>query len=81
MLTNVRQQSGTLAIDIDYEGDDFLMECGSSQTLHEPDDLLVIPACENLNVQTTEYTEQQRLLSGLNSIMRVKLAQAGEGGG
>ncbi len=30
---------------------------------------------------TTEYTEQQRLLSGIHSIMRVKLAQAGEGGG
>jgi hypothetical protein len=30
---------------------------------------------------TTEYTEYQRLLSGEHSIMRVKLAQAGEGGG
>jgi hypothetical protein len=29
----------------------------------------------------TEYTELQRLLSGVHSIMRVKLAQAGEGGG
>jgi hypothetical protein len=27
----------------------------------------------------TEYTELQRLLSGVHSIMRVKLAQAGEG--
>jgi hypothetical protein len=30
---------------------------------------------------STEYTEKQRLLSGIHSIMRVKLAQAGEGGG
>jgi hypothetical protein len=30
---------------------------------------------------TTEYTELQRLLSGVHSIVRVKLAQAGEGGG
>jgi hypothetical protein len=29
---------------------------------------------------TTEYTEQQSL-SGVHSIMRVKLAQAGDGGG
>ncbi len=34
-----------------------------------------------LIVCTTEYTESQRLLSGVHSIMRVKLAQAGEGGG
>ncbi len=32
-------------------------------------------------LQTTEYTEQQQSLSGVHSIMRVKLAQAGEGGG
>jgi hypothetical protein len=32
-------------------------------------------------VPTTEYTEWQRLLSGAHSIMRVKLAQAGVGGG
>ncbi len=32
-------------------------------------------------VWTTEYTELQRLLSGVHSIMRVKLAQAGKGGG
>ncbi len=32
-------------------------------------------------VPTTEYTEWQRLLSGVHFIMRVKLAQAGEGGG
>jgi hypothetical protein len=32
-------------------------------------------------VQTTEYTELQPLLSGVNSVMRVKLALAGEGGG
>ncbi len=30
---------------------------------------------------TTEYTELQRLLSGVRSIMRVKLGQAGKGGG
>jgi hypothetical protein len=30
---------------------------------------------------TTEYTELQRLLSGVHSVMRVKLALAGEGGG
>ncbi len=29
----------------------------------------------------TEYTEQQRLLSGVHSTIRVKFAQAGEGGG
>jgi hypothetical protein len=29
----------------------------------------------------TEYTELQPLLSGVNSVMRVKLALAGEGGG
>ncbi len=32
-------------------------------------------------VCTTEYTVQQTLLSGVHSIIRVKLAQAGEGGG
>ncbi len=32
-------------------------------------------------IMTTEYTELQRLLSGVHSIMRVKLTQAGEGGG
>ncbi len=32
-------------------------------------------------VFNTEYTELQRLLSGVHSIMRVKLAQAGKGGG
>ncbi len=31
--------------------------------------------------QTTEYTEKQRLLSELHSIMRVKFAQAGMDGG
>jgi hypothetical protein len=30
---------------------------------------------------TTEYTELQPLLSGVYSVMRVKLALAGEGGG
>jgi hypothetical protein len=30
---------------------------------------------------TTEYTELQLLLSGVHSVMRVKLALAGEGGG
>jgi hypothetical protein len=29
----------------------------------------------------TEYTELQPLLSGVHSVMRVKLALAGEGGG
>jgi hypothetical protein len=29
----------------------------------------------------TEYTEKQPLLSGVHSVMRVKLALAGEGGG
>jgi hypothetical protein len=29
----------------------------------------------------TEYTELQRLLSGVHSVMRVKLALAGKGGG
>ncbi len=33
------------------------------------------------NRKTTEYTELQRLISGVHSIMKVKLAQAGEGGG
>jgi hypothetical protein len=32
-------------------------------------------------VFSTEYTELQRLLSGVHSIMRVKLAQVGKGGG
>ncbi len=31
--------------------------------------------------ETKEYTELQRLLSGVHSIMRLKLAQAGKGGG
>ncbi len=31
--------------------------------------------------QSTEYSEWQRPLSGVDSIMMVKLAQAGEGGG
>ena len=30
---------------------------------------------------TTEYTELQRLLSGVHSVMRIKFALAGEGGG
>jgi hypothetical protein len=30
---------------------------------------------------TTEYTELQPLLSGVHSVMRVKFALAGEGGG
>jgi hypothetical protein len=33
------------------------------------------------NSVTTEYTELKPLLSGVHSIMRVKLAHAGEGGG
>jgi hypothetical protein len=33
------------------------------------------------NAGTTEYTELQRLLSGVHSVMRVKLALAGEGEG
>ncbi len=33
------------------------------------------------HVKTTEYTELQPLLSGVHSVMRVKLALAGEGGG
>jgi hypothetical protein len=32
-------------------------------------------------IGTTEYTEWQRTLSGVHSIMMEKLAQAGEGGG
>ncbi len=32
-------------------------------------------------MQHTEYTELQQSLSGVHSIMRVKLARAGEGGG
>ncbi len=35
----------------------------------------------DLNVRTTEYTELQQPLSGVHSIMRVKLAQAGEAEG
>ncbi len=31
--------------------------------------------------QTTEYTEMQPLLSGVQSVMRVKLVLASEGGG
>ncbi len=31
--------------------------------------------------KTTEYTELQPLLSGVHSVMRVKLVLAGEGGG
>jgi hypothetical protein len=31
--------------------------------------------------RTTEYTELQPLLSGVHSVMRVKFALAGEGGG
>jgi hypothetical protein len=31
--------------------------------------------------ETTEYTEKQWLLFGVHSIMKVKLDQAGEGGG
>jgi hypothetical protein len=34
-----------------------------------------------LLVVTTEYTELQPLLSGVHSVMRVKFALAGEGGG
>ncbi len=37
-------------------------------------------ALKNDVLCTTEYTEKQRLLSGVHSIMRVKLAQTGEGG-
>ncbi len=33
------------------------------------------------NVESTEYTELQLLLSVVHSIMRVKLAQAGDGWG
>jgi hypothetical protein len=32
-------------------------------------------------VVSTEYTEYQLLISGVHSIMRVKSAQAGKGGG
>ncbi len=32
-------------------------------------------------IQTTEYTELQPLLSGVHSVMRVKLVLVGEGGG
>ncbi len=32
-------------------------------------------------VTSTEYTELQPLLSGVHSVMRVKFALAGEGGG
>ncbi len=35
----------------------------------------------NTTVYSTEYTECQRPLSGVHSIMMEKLAQAGEGGG
>jgi hypothetical protein len=34
-----------------------------------------------VNLKTTEYTELQPLLSGVHSVMRVKLALAGKGGG
>jgi hypothetical protein len=33
------------------------------------------------SAKTTEYTELQPLLSGVHSVMRVKLVLAGEGGG
>jgi hypothetical protein len=36
---------------------------------------------ERLFLYTTEYTELQSLLSGVHSVMRVKLALAVEGGG
>ncbi len=35
----------------------------------------------NHKVQSTEYTELQPLLSGVHSVMRLKFALAGEGGG
>ncbi len=35
----------------------------------------------NAVVKSTEYTELQPLLSGVHSVMRVKLALAGKGGG
>jgi hypothetical protein len=35
----------------------------------------------NLTSQSTEYTELQPLLSGIHSVMRVKFALAGKGGG
>jgi hypothetical protein len=35
----------------------------------------------HVTVSTTEYTELQPLLSGVHSVMRVKFALAGEGGG
>jgi hypothetical protein len=37
--------------------------------------------CFMVMVLATEYTELKRLLSGVHSVMRVKLALAGEGGG
>ncbi len=36
---------------------------------------------ERLFVRSTEYTELQLLLSGVHSVMRVKLALVGESGG
>jgi hypothetical protein len=45
--------------------------------------LLVYLVCEwdHEHGFCTEYTELQPLLSGVHSVMRVKLALAGEGGG
>jgi hypothetical protein len=40
-----------------------------------------ISARHPIEVPPTEYTELQRVLSGVHSVMRVKLALAGEGGG
>jgi hypothetical protein len=39
------------------------------------------PTRSQITSQPTEYTEWQRSLSSLHSIMMEKLAQAGEGGG
>jgi hypothetical protein len=36
--------------------------------------------CHHNDATGTEYKEEQQSLSGVHSIMRVKLAQAGEGG-
>jgi hypothetical protein len=38
-------------------------------------------SCADATVASTEYTELQPLLSGVHSVMKVKLALADEGGG
>ncbi len=42
---------------------------------------LLFSLCHVYAVKSTEYTEKQPLLSGVHSVMRVKLALAGVGGG